>query len=205
MYAMLPSTNRSNSAARIAIALTALVCAAALRLNVYPGALEDFSFAGICLFIALAPLAAVAGFVWLAVLARQGKLKAALPSWRTSGIVLGIIVVTCALIALDVPRRIAFAASRTEFEPLLARAGVSDYQGTALDRQLGLYRVDRFAADPRGGIYFRVATGRDGLGPDVMSYGFAYRPNPQGTPFGAAHYAFHSLRDEWYWFCASAN
>jgi hypothetical protein len=36
-----------------------------------------------------------------------------------------------------------------------------------------------------------------------MSYGFAYKPNQKGTPFGAAHYCWSQLVDEWYCFSTS--
>ena len=37
-----------------------------------------------------------------------------------------------------------------------------------------------------------------------MSYGFAYRPNRQGSPFGAARYGVWRLSgSDWYWFRAS--
>src|SRR5439155_26254579 len=133
------------------------------------------------------PVLAVAGLVWLFVLIRQGKLKGARPPWRAAGIVLAILFGTCALMKFDVPRRIAFAKARSAFEQLLPRASASNSQGIAgraVNLRLGIYHVDRFAADPRGGVYFRVHSGADGLGPDVKSYGFAYQPNPQGTPFG---------------------
>ena len=70
-------------------------------------------------------------------------------------------------------------------------------QGAALDRRLGIYHVDRLAADPRGGVYFRTHTGADGIGPDTMSYGFAFRPNPVGTPFGRAGYGYSHLFGDW--------
>ena len=63
--------------------------------------------------------------------------------------------------------------------------------------------VDEYTADPRGGVYFRVHRGHDGIGPDVMSYGFVYKPNRIGTPFGAAGYHLFRLGNDWYWFRAS--
>jgi hypothetical protein len=51
--------------------------------------------------------------------------------------------------------------------------------------------------------FFRTHTGPDGLGPDQTSYGFAFRPNDQGTPFGNAHYQHHHLFGGWYAFAAS--
>jgi hypothetical protein len=70
-------------------------------------------------------------------------------------------------------------------------------------RRIGIYWVDKYVADPRGGVYFRTGTGVDGFGPDVMSYGFAYRPNADGSPFGGARYGRWRLFGDWYWFRAS--
>jgi hypothetical protein len=36
-----------------------------------------------------------------------------------------------------------------------------------------------------------------------MSYGFAFRPNGRGTPFGNAHYRQCRLFGDWYVFAAS--
>ena len=77
------------------------------------------------------------------------------------------------------------------------------HDGAPLNRRLGFYGVDEYAADPRGGVYFRVYTGGDGIGPDQMSYGFAHKPNSEGSPFGAASYRVHRLGGDWFWFEAS--
>jgi hypothetical protein len=72
-----------------------------------------------------------------------------------------------------------------------------------LGQRLGVYSVDRYAADPRGGIYFRTHAGPDGIGPDTMSYGFAFWPNREGTPFGKAGYGLSHMVGDWYCFSAS--
>jgi len=110
---------------------------------------------------------------------------------------------TCILLQFYVPRRMAFAVSRASFESIVPSARPSEYQGTLLNRRLGIYLVDEYAADSRGGVYFRVYRGSDGLGPDRISYGFAYKPNASGTPFGAAGCQLFRLGNDWYWFRAS--
>ena len=51
---------------------------------------------------------------------------------------------------------------------------------------------------------FEIAhIGVDGISPDRMSYGFAYKPNAEGTPFGASRYRVFRLGDDWYWFRVS--
>ena len=46
-------------------------------------------------------------------------------------------------------------------------------------------------------------SGPDGIGPDTMSYGFASRPNREGTPFGRAGYHLSHVLGDWYVFSAS--
>jgi hypothetical protein len=89
------------------------------------------------------------------------------------------------------------------FQRYAAAAPPSGSEDEALGRWLGAYFVDRYAADPRGGIYFRTHSGPDGIGPDTMSYGFAYQPNSEGTPFGEAGYRYSRMAGDWYCFSAS--
>ncbi len=51
----------------------------------------------------------------------------------------------------------------------------------------------------------RTYAGPDGIGPDTMSYGFAFRPNREGTPFGKAGYHLSPMIGDWYCFSASNN
>lgn len=190
-------------AAHVIIALTAIACLVALAISVYPGVLNDLLFVGILLSFLVVPFVGIVALVGVIALARKGMLRGVrIPRMRLA-VVLVLLFGTYVLLKFYVPRRIAFAASRASFEQMVPRATPSDYRGTSLNRRLGLYNVDEYASDPRGGVYFRVYKGRDGIGPDVMSYGFAHTPNVQGTPFGAAHYRVFRLGDDWYWFRAS--
>lgn len=189
--------------ANIAIALTALACVVALAVSIYPGVLNDLLFLAVLLSFLIVPIVGIVALVTLIVLVCKGKLKGMRIPWRQAAVVLAILFFTFVLLRFYVPRRFAFAASRSSFEQLVTQAAPSEFGGTALNRRLGVYQVDEYAADPRGGVYFRVYTGGDGIGPDQTSYGFAYRPNTKGTPFGAAHYGVFRLGNDWYWFLAS--
>lgn len=190
-------------ASNVIIALTALACLVALAISVYPGVLNDLLFIGILLSFLVVPVVGIAAVVVLVVLARKGKLRGLRIPWMRVAVVFALLFGTYVLLKFYVPRRIAFAASRASFEQMVPQAKPSDYQGAMLNRRLGVYKVDEYAADPRGGVYFRVYSGGDGIGPDRMSYGFAYKPNQKGTPFGAARYRLFRLGNEWYWFRAS--
>jgi hypothetical protein len=171
-----------------------------LILSIWPG------YAGGCWMLLVYPLIALLGLAWLHLSAQRfprpwGRARP-LPL-RQIMIAPVVVCITYALLKFYVPRRIAFMACADKFDAYVANAPVSEYNGQPLARWLGVYRVTQYAADARGGVYFQTGTGPDGIGPDVMSYGFAHRPNRQGTPFGAAHYRVWHLHGDWYWFRGS--
>jgi hypothetical protein len=198
-----PVVGHAKTVGNIGVLLTALGCLAALTISVFPGVLDDLLFLAIFVAVLAIPIILIGGVLTLIVLARRGKLKGVTVLWRHFLVAALIVAGSLVLLTFYVPRRIAFAASRSAFEELVSQAHKFDHQGTPLNKRLGVYYVDEYAADPRGGVYFRVHTGPDGIGPDQMSYGFAYMPNSSGTPFGAARYEQFRLSDGWYWFCAS--
>jgi hypothetical protein len=116
---------------------------------------------------------------------------------------IAILIVNSVLILSGIPRKLAFILSRPAFQRYAATAPVYEYDGEAAGRLFGVYYVDLYAADPRGGVYFRTHAGPDGIGPDTMSYGFVYRPNPKGTPFGNSGYRYSHVVGDWYCFSAS--
>jgi hypothetical protein len=191
------------TAGNVALVVTVLGCLAVLTISIYPGVLNDLVLPAIFLSFFAIPLVAIIGLATLIVLARRGGLKNIKIPWRRAAAVAVVLFAACLMLGLDVPRRIAFAVSRSKFEQLLSQAPKSDRQGAPLNQRLGIYYVDEYVADPRGGVFFRVHCGSDGIGPDRMSYGFAHAPNRKGTPFGAAHYRLFELGNEWYWFRAS--
>lgn len=182
------------------IVLTALACLTALVVSVYPGVLNDVLLIGVLLSFLILP---AMGTVVFAVLASRGKLPRWRIPWTQVVVIFAILLGSYVVLKFYVPRRIAFAASRPAFEQMLVQATPSEYGGTALNRRLGIFIVDEYAADPRGGVYFRVYRGSDGIGPDQTSYGFVHEPNQKGTPFGAAKYRYFRLGEGWYWYRAS--
>ncbi len=112
--------------------------------------------------------------------------------------------------AAQVPETIGFSLVRSQFETaaaeyemLQALMPADDYSASQVGRRFGIYQVDMVGIDGRGGIYFRVNTGHDGIGPDQMSYGFAKKPNATGSPFGRKYYDPIHLVGDWYVFRAS--
>ncbi|MBN1514686.1 MAG: hypothetical protein JXB13_21915 [Phycisphaerae bacterium] len=188
------------TAASIGVALLAICCAAALGVSIYPGVLNQGLFFGVLLALVVVPVVGLGAVVCLIVLARRGKLKQIRVPWRQAAAAAAILCLTCALLKFYVPRRIAFAASRSAFEQFVAEAPESDPTGSSAHR-LGVYRVIEHAEDPAGGQYLVVYRHPDMV--DCVSYGFVYRPNRAGTPFGRAHYELHPLAEDWYWFRVS--
>lgn len=109
-----------------------------------------------------------------------------------------------------VPETIGFRFCRSQFEAAAAEFSASQASMRkdgrfviALGKKFGIYYVDEVGIDGRGGIYFRVNTGQDGIGPDRVSYGFVKRPNSTGSPFGRKRYSVIQIAGEWYTFEAS--
>jgi hypothetical protein len=189
-------------------------------LSVYPGVLVDLLFFSILLSPLWLPTLVIGGLIFLVVQARSARKKPVSPGLDLIADDIGVgkrpvtyrrwIILLPALLGLSlvlilngIPRRVAFVLSRPAFQRCLATAPVDAFEGEPLECWLGIYFVDRYAADPRGGVYFRTHSGPDGIGPDTMSYGFAYRPHPDGSPFGNAGYGLSHLVGDWYGFSAS--
>lgn len=182
-------------------AFTAVGAAVLFVMSIWPG------YAGGCVFLIVLPLIASLGLAWLIVVAkswpRPGE-PSKLPALRWVILTPLLVCFTYGSLRLYVPRRIVFRTVQSQFVRHITGAPTSASGGVKFDRWLGPYRVDEYAADPRGGVYFRTGTGRDGIGPDRMSYGFVYQPNRKGSPFGAARYMLRPTGgDGWHWFQAS--
>lgn len=198
---------------RLAITLFALTVVGSLALlgmSFWPGLLSDAIFLGILLgTIPLAALLFIVVVVAAIEFARGWRPAPLQPYGRRLLLAVPVIAAaTLALLMTHIHCRIAFWSSRSEFEAAAGELVVpvdpdQGYTREALERRFGVYYVDEYGVDARGGIYFRVSTGHDGIGPDQMSYGFARRPNPEGSPFGAARYSLTHLSGDWYLFSAS--
>jgi hypothetical protein len=115
------------------------------------------------------------------------------------------LVVNCGLLSSAAPRRLAFLHARPAFEASIAVAPPAIAGGKKCDLRLGVFTVDRLASDPRGGIYFRTRSGPDGFDTSTTTYGFSYRPNDSGSPFGDDQYTLSHLTGDWYSFQASSR
>lgn len=114
---------------------------------------------------------------------------------------LGSLLLSAALVASRWPARLGFHLHRAAFDQ--ARLSLDlDAAPRLVDRPVGMYYIRYAAADPRGGTYFQTRS-MGTLGPDSVSFGFAHRPNREGSPFGQAGYRLNSMGGDWYLFMAS--
>jgi hypothetical protein len=189
-------------------------------LSVYPGVLVDLLFISVLLRPLWLPALCIIVLIILFFRARLTRKKSleldldpsdedigggklVVPNVRPILISTLVLILSLILIVTGTPRRAAFRFSRPSMEHFVSTAPTSESEGEPICRWLGVYYVDRYGADPRGGVYFRTHAGADGIGPDTMSYGFAYKPNPKGTPFGNARYRLLRMPGDWYVFSAS--
>jgi hypothetical protein len=172
-----------------------------LALAVWPGVLEDVLF-GIPSFCLSLPLLGCWSLLLVGLAARDLARRPEPPVRRrrwglwSAAMMFGVM----GLLWFHVPERIAFGLCYSELQALVDVAPADELRVTELDRQVGPYRVDRYGADRRGGFFFRTHSGPDGISPDRISCGFAFRPNGQGTPFGNARYQLRHLFGDWYVF-----
>jgi hypothetical protein len=176
--------------------LTVFGAVALLGLAVWPGLLEDVVF-GFPHFLLTLPLLAF----WFVLLLRLGlrDLNRPVSPARQTRLGLwsaGIMFATLGLLYWHIPQRLAFASCHAELKALADDPPTKILTGP----RVGPFRVQRYGADRRGGVYFLTRMGWSGVGPDPMCYGFAYCPNLQGTPFGNQLYRVRHLFGGWYSF-----
>jgi hypothetical protein len=184
----------------VALAITSLL----LPVSIYPGLASEFGFFAAISSPFWAPAACLSWWAF-ADTAREVLDRRDPPRrrWRRRGTAALLLVVNCGLLWSSAPRRLAFFEARPAFEASLGAAPRAYSNGQTIGRWLGVYYVDRCAADPRGGIYFRVSSGPDGFRMGKMTYGFSHRPNLAGSPFGDEQYALSHVVDDWYSFQAA--
>jgi hypothetical protein len=195
----------SASGASLVFALTVVAGIGLLAASISPGRIATLaaSIPGICFSIPLflGWLLALVVFT-LRDLAPHPPLQAGRPRWGLRSA--GVVSVVLALFWFHVPLRAAFSIYQGELRELADAVAALDHnESMKLNKQVGPYSIDRVEADKRGGVFFRTDVGPDGIGPDQMSYGFAFQPNKKGTPFGNARYEAWPLVGEWYVFAVS--
>lgn len=171
-----------------------------LGLSVFPGVLEQmprrYSYSLGGLYIVFAAVTALLHLF-------RTKTDGGQRQRIAVGLVFAALILTPLLLGTYIPRRLVFQQYQSDFETLLVDApSAADGSTVPLNADFDLYWVDHWGTDRRGGVYFRtLVTGEKGS--KGSSYGFAHRPNSDGSPFGNENYEIHHLTGEWYTFSAS--
>lgn len=180
---------------------SSLLCSALLLSSLWPG-IPYGADTGV-VFLSLGAALAL-GWVLLALEALLHRLLHG--GWRSrtiellaAGLLLGM--TTAALLWFRVPRRAAFTAFREELKTLVEDPTLFPGGERMVGRFVGPWYVDVLRADERGGVYLRTWTSYQFV--DTVSYGFAFRPNETGSPFGAAGYGLRPVARDWSEFSAS--
>jgi hypothetical protein len=172
-----------------------------LALSVVPGVLEQVP-TNVTLFLggAFGVFASGTATWHLFGPARPGK-----PRRRGIAVVILLsLAITPLLLLTAVPRRLMFRQHQGEFEALLTQAPpAGKWAAVGLNADLNIFWIDQWGTDSRGGTYFRTVSGRDNGRAERRSFGFAFQPNDQGSPFGNERYELQHLSGDWYSFAAT--
>ena len=179
---------------KVVILIIISICIALLSISIYPGFLNSLLFPFLLISIICIPIFLILGLFTFIVFGRRGELTKIKFPWQLVKPVFGIILLSCLLLKFHIPIRLAFFVSQPEFEQFIEK---NEFKP---NRKLGFYRVDKYVKDSVSGKYFRVNSHGDGFSPDIVSYGFAYQPNPKKSPFGSANYQLFHLHGDWYLF-----
>lgn len=117
--------------------------------------------------------------------------------------------ITGLVLLLNVPHKIALAASHDDLMALLDDIATREEDYGFVEHHVGWFWVDEFETDERGNIYIRVYRGGYGMGVDSMSYGWCYAMSGdcltpgEYTEFGRDQYRAFRVSHRWYWFSVS--
>lgn len=185
-------------------ALSVIISLVLLVLSIYPGVLPDLLFLGLLSSPFWFPGLCLLGVFFINLSHDTPSLhRPPFLQRRSAKLSLTVLVLNSVLLWTDIPCRLGFLLSQPEFSALAESVPVPLSERGILEYRAGLFKVDRCDTDPRGGLYFRTHRGSDGLRPREISYGFARRPNPSGSPFGNVNYRRSHLIGDWYCFAAS--
>jgi hypothetical protein len=183
---------------------TVFGAAGLLLFGMVPGAIAEVVL-GLPWIVLSLPLLAFWMLLVVAVALRHLKLSTSKTQILLSQGAVGVVISTFLLLLFHVPERACFSMFVTEFQKLADDPPNDGERRWTLDRRIGPYFIDRYGLDRDGGVWFRTMAGVDGIGPDELSYGFAYRPAANGVPFGRSRRTLRHLFGDWYTFVGSSD
>jgi hypothetical protein len=173
-----------------------------LPLSVYPGLLTEVVFFGLISSPFWLPALCISLWVYLDTVDQVPDVAGLTLPRCLRLVAIAVLVLNCSLLCFGVPQRLGFLHARMAFEAMVAMAPRASAGAVVMDRRAGVYQVRHCAADSRGGVYFATRSAPYGFLSGRMTHGFAYRPNPGGSPFGDEKYALSHVFGDWYVFQA---
>lgn len=187
-------------------ALTVCGAAVLLTLGARPGLIEGTALDNLFGFGWLVQSVLAFWFVLVLSLATADLVQWRAAKYRRWGLWSAVLLLTtAAFLWMRVPQRATLAVYRTEFQSFVDGLPDDGFRRWRLSRQIGPYFVDYYGKDRAGGVYFRTHSRPDGIGPDEMEYGFAFRPSRDGEPFGRSRHRLYHLFGDWYVFEGSSD
>jgi FlaA1/EpsC-like NDP-sugar epimerase len=188
-----------------------VICLLYLVLALVPGRLEDHLNnlnIFLSLFLSIAQLLLYFSMLALAIyeIVRIFQRKQSIKNiWQLSGILSFLIMtITAYLLSQDIPARLYFATSESQFQQVLARQVTDGFQSNGI-KEIGNFKVsdvmvDSDASSPKiKSVYFVTRNVADWI--DMDRYGFAYLPDRTKT---FATQTRH-LHGNWYIFYQKGN
>lgn len=119
-------------------------------------------------------------------------------SWRSFWLVFLLFVISVYVGLTIYPLKALFAITRSSFERMATAPPPPRTSG-----YIGCWHFTDFDVDPRGGQYFVTGERSDLI--DGYYFGFAHKPNTQGSPFGNAYYRLEHIEGDWYAFRSNSD
>jgi hypothetical protein len=175
-----------------------------LLLSIYPGYLAAVASLALMFSPLWLPVSCVGGFLYLDLFNRVPDITRP-PFLRRRWVQYAMValLLNVALLWGNVPRRLAFALSKSAFRSAVESRVAGAFLEAQLNQRLGLYRVGIVANGHQGGVYFQTRNAREGIIPHRSIAGFAYKPDLKGSPFGQKGYTVSHVVDNWYSFAVS--
>lgn len=153
------------------------------------------------------------GICWLVGIIRLARNRVvAFSSAWLNVLTVPVLLFFSALGMTRIPEILGFQLSQQDLERLVRKAEASSEKAPeqaavpgrdAPKEWAGLYPIFNRTVDDAGGVYLVTTVRRDGIGPDITSSGFAYKPSLERSPFGRKYYAPVRISGDWYTFEAS--
>lgn len=174
---------------RVVLALVAAGCGVVLGLSVWPAAAAATSVfvlggaLAAALLVSAAALIVVPVLLWRRAKGRPAELRILpLAPPRFAGRLLAVVGVTGAALLLQLPRRAAFALSRSELERVAAQVPPS--HRARVERRVGAFPIEEVVTDADGVVWLLEAARTGFLDVDFHGLVLGADPSTRSSPYG---------------------